>query len=162
MNLRQRHRRSPVLEFTPDELRSFVSDVKGGDFDDHPRSELLQASPLGNFVLQLIRDATVDENQSRLTLDLFRFARTTGLAFAGVIIAGSTCFGTALACGSYALGARPHVAISLGASGGALFLVTAAFHAARCIRALLRALDGHRQPGASPSRPTPRQDRPAA
>jgi hypothetical protein len=158
----RRARRGPVLVFTPDEWRSFVSEVKGGDFDDHPRSELPQASPLGYFVLQLIRDATVDENQHGLTLDLFRFVRTTGLAFAGVIIAGSTCFAAALACGSFAFGAHPHVAISLGASGGALFLVTATFQAVRCIRALLRALDGLRQPGGSPGGPPPHQDRSAA
>lgn len=157
----KRRRRGAVLTFTPQEWRAIIKAIKTGEFDNG-RAELVQVGPLGNFVLQFVRDATVDQNQHELTIDLFRFARTTCLAFAGAIIFGSACFGAALACGSYAFGTHPHIAISLGAGGGAVFMLTATLQAVRCMRALLWALSGLRRQGDPPTGSLPHQDRPAA
>jgi hypothetical protein len=131
-------------------------------FDTHDSGQ--PASPLATFLLQVIRAATVDDESQGRVLKLFRFVRATWLAFAAVVIVGAVVLGVAVAGTARVLGLHPQVALGLGASGSALFLIAAVFRIGRCISFLLRKLSGTGQRGASLSGPAGPADqhRPAA
>lgn len=157
--------RGAAQKFTPEEWRAFMRSAKADEFDDRVSlGRQAQASPLAYFLLELYERMTVDDVSQGRALKMLRFTRTTGLAFAGVIIGGAVLFGTAMAGGAAMVGVHPQVAMSLGAGGSALFLVTATFRAVRGILALFRALSDTGPRGNSPGGAAPRQDqhRPAA
>ena len=142
-----------LLKITPEEWRAFVSGVKAGNFNDRAMPQQVRASPLAAFLLEVIRDATADDDSQGRVLRFWRFVRATGLVFAGVAIGGAIVVGAAVAGGAALTGIRPHVALGLGACGGATFLLAATFRAGRCILALARALSDNKGKGSGTPAP---------
>jgi hypothetical protein len=136
--------------FASERAHVVASTAKASEFDDTAQPQQVIASPLAMFLLQVSRDATVDDASQGRVLKFWRFVRATWLAFAAVTIVGAVIFGTAVAGGAVLIGLHPHMALGLGVGGSATFLITATFRAGRCILLLVRALSDVGQQPHSP------------
>jgi len=127
-----------LLKLTPEEWSSFVRDVKA--FDDPTASQQVLVGPLSfaNVLLQVSRDATIDDESQGRVLRFWRFVRATWLLFAGVAIGGASFVGAAVAGGAVLCGIQPHTALGLGACGGATVLITATVGTGHFILSLVR------------------------
>jgi len=164
VRLRDKKNGRTIRKFTAEEWHEFTRGIKAGHFDDPAQPQHVPASPLANFLLQVIRDATVDDASQGRVLRFWRFVRATWLAFAAVAIGGAVIVGAAVAGGAALCGVHSHVALGLGACGSATFLITATFRTGRCILMLVRALsDVPSRPGSASARGWgTRDDAPAA
>jgi len=150
----------PAVSYTAAEWRAFLEKAKKGEFDNVSADNQVPVSAPGRpdqfgtadlraFLRGLIYEATENDDALRRHIKLFR---STVLAGAAVVLAGSLIFGAGVAAVVAVAGVHVAVAIGIGAGGSATFVVTAAVQGRRYVKAVLSTLS-EADPRDSPSGP---------
>ncbi len=140
--------RSPVVRYTADEWNAFLVRAKNGEFDNNQNVQATETdvkdqfgtANLRAFLRGLISAATESDETLSRHLKLFRFARSTILTAAAMILLGSLIFGAGVAAAVALAGMHVAVAISIGAGGSASFILTIVVRSRRYFRAIIGAL----------------------
>jgi hypothetical protein len=154
-----KNKRGPIIRYTADEWNAFLIRAKNGEFDNETRNvqttrkdseDQFGTANLRATLRGLISAATKNDETLNRHLKLFRCVCSMILTGLAMVLLASLLFGAGVAAAVALAGMHVAVAISIGASGGASFIVTMIVGGRRYLKVILRALSEIDPPDSKP------------